>query len=70
MVSSTPIPMAMAAMVMVIMSKGIANQPMNPKISPMGTKLTAMAMIARRMERNKSKNIIKIITNTKPSVEI
>ena len=70
MVSSTAIPILMAAMVMVIMSKGMFIHPITPKTAPAEKRLGKSAIKATFIERKSKRNITSNASATKPKVLI
>ena len=70
MLLSTAIPIVIAAMVIVIMSRGIPIIPIIPKIKKAARKLGTTPIIDNLTFLNKIKNITKIPIITKPRVKI
>ena len=70
MLLSTAIPIVIAAIVMVIISKGIFKIPIIPKIKNAAIKLGTTPIKESFIFLNKTKNIKKIPIITKPSVKI
>ena len=67
---STAIPTVIAAMVMVIISKGILSQPMNPSIIDAAKMFGISPMIATVTDWNKNIIVNKMPIITKPKVRI
>ena len=70
MLLSTAIPIVIAAIVIVIMSNGIPNNPIIPKMKKAAIKLGTIPMKESTVFLNKIKNIKKIPSITIPSVSI
>ena len=70
MLLSTAIPIVIAAMVIVIISKGIPNKPIIPKMKKAAIKLGTTPIIDSLIFLNNTTNIAKIPTITKPNVSI
>ena len=70
MLLSTAIPIVIAAIVIVIISKGIPSRPIIPKIKNAAIKLGITPISASFRFLNKIINIIKIPIITKPKVSI
>ena len=70
MLLSTAIPMVIAAIVIVIMSKGIPSSPIIPKIKKAAIKFGTTPINDNLMFLNKTKNITKIPAITNPNVSI
>ena len=70
MAASTAIPIVIAAIVIVIISNGIFNQPIKPRIVTAERMLGIIASRAKPILRNKIINIKRIATKTTPSVMI
>ena len=67
MVLSTAIPIVIAAMVIVIISNGIFNKPIKPKINVEAKIFGIIPIKLSLIDLNKIKNIIKIANRTKPN---
>ena len=67
---STPMPIAIAAMVMVIMSRGIPKIPIEPRIKNAVNIFGNVPIIASERLRNKTMSINNMHINTEPKVSI
>ena len=70
MLLSTAMPIVIAAIVIVIMSKGILSKPINPNIIAAANKFGMIPIIANCKERNKTTNMKPIPIITTPKVKI
>ena len=66
MMSSTPIPMLIAAIVILIISSGMPSAPITPKTAQSGIKFEMMAMAASLMLLKIMQNTINSAKTTKP----
>ena len=70
MVLSTPIPTEIAAIVIVMMSRGIFNQPMTPRTKAAAMALGIIQITAIFIDLNNTRNISMMTNMTTPSVRI
>ena len=68
MISSTPMPILMAAIVMLITSSGMPKNPITPKSVQSGIKFETMAMVASLILLKTKQNITKSIATVSPNV--
>ena len=68
MISSTPIPILMAAIVMLITSSGMPKKPITPKSMQSGIKFETIAMVASFMLLKIKQNMTKSIATVSPKV--